>query len=615
MKKRNMILLLFMLMAMVLAGCSGNDAASGNSAATSSGTKTDPENVSESASAGLSEDAGPAAEGSADKTGSSGAARQDKDSISADDKAAAVEKNGEIYILYTSDVHCGIDSNFGYAGLYEYRQRLEEQGCTTILVDDGDFVQGGVLGTITKGEAIIRLMNEMDYDAVVPGNHEFDYGIEQLMHLVDMAEYPFICCNFTKDGKTVFKPYEIVEAAGKKIAFVGVTTPETLIKCTPSTFQDDKGNFIYSFMQNGDGSELYNAVQKAVDDARSEGADYVYVMAHLGNSAASAPYNYADVISHTDGIDVLLDGHSHDTDQVVMKNKDGKDVVRSAVGTRMNSIGYSHITDDGIVETDILSWPNKMSLQSMVKIDDPVSRAIEEEEAEVSTVLKEKVAKSSVELTIFDPAAKDNAGKPVRMVRRAETNLGDFVTDALRAMTDSEIGMINGGAIRDDLKKGDVTYEDMIAVFPFGDRIMVVEATGQEILDALEWGAKNAPEESGGFLQVSGLTYEIDTTVDSTCTSDENGMMTGVSGKRRVKNVMVNGEPLDPDRKYKTASVEFLILGHGDGNTAFDGAEVLVKDAGLDNQALIGFIADRLSGSIGEDYADPYGNGRIVIKE
>ena len=313
-------------------------------------------------------------------------------------------------------------------------------------------------------------------------------------------------------------------------------------------------------------SKLYNAVQKAVDDARSEGADYVYVMAHLGNSAASAPYNYADVISHTNGIDVFLDGHSHDTDQVVMKNKDGKDVVRSAVGTRMSCIGYSHITDDGISETDILNWPNKLSLQSIVKIDDPVTRAAEKEEDGIKEVLKEKVAKSSVELTISDPAAKDKAGNPVRMVRRSETNLGDFVTDALRAMTDSEIGMINGGAIRGDIKKGDITYE-------------------------------------------------IDTTVDSTCTSDENGMMTGVSGKRRVKNVMVNGEPLDPDRKYKTTSDEFLILGHGDGNTAFDKAEVLVNDAGLDNQTLISFISDKMGGSIGEDYADPYGNGRIVIKE
>ena len=615
MKKGNMILLLFMLMAMVLAGCSGNDTASGNSSGTSSGTKAASENASESASGSPSEDAGPAVEESSDETGSTGDAQQDKDSVSADAKAAPAEKNGEIYILYTSDVHCGINDGFGFAGLYEYRQRLEEQGYTTILVDDGDAVQGGVLGTVTKGEAIIRLMNEMEYDVAIPGNHEFDYGMEQFKHLVDLAEYPYICCNITKDGKNVLKPYEIVEAAGKKIAFVGVTTPETLTQCTPSVFQDDKGNYIYDFMQDGDGSKLYNAVQKAVDDARSEGADYVYVMGHLGNSAASAPYNYADVISHTNGIDVFLDGHSHDTDQVVMKNKDGKDVVRSAVGTKMSCIGYSHITDDGIAETDILDWPNKLSLQSIVKIDDPVTRAVEKEEDGIKKVLKEKVAKSSVELTISDPAAKDKAGNPVRMVRRSETNLGDFVTDALREMTDSEIGMINGGAIRGDIKKGDITYEDMISVFPFGDRIVVIEATGQEILDALEWGARSVPDENGGFLQVSGLTYEIDTTVDSTCTSDENGMMTGISGKRRVKNVLVNGEPLDPDRKYKTVSVEFLILGNGDGNTAFDKAEVLVNDAGLDNQILIGFISDKMGGSIGEDYADPYGNGRIVIKE
>ena len=549
-------------------------------------------------------------------SGETGAVSEN-DTAAVKEAESTAEKNGEIYVLYTSDIHCGVDKGFGLAGLYEYRKSLEDQGYTTILVDDGDAVQGEVMGTLTGGEAMIRLMNAMDYDVAIPGNHEFDYGMEQFFKNVELAEHPYISCNFNKEGELVLKPYEIIEAAGKKIAFIGITTPESLTSSSPAYFQDDKGNFIYGFMEGENGKLLYDAVQKAVDDARAEGADYVYVMAHMGMEETSRPYTYVDVISNTTGIDVFLDGHSHDTRQVVMKNKAGKNVTRSAVGTKLNSIGYSHITDGGIEETNILSWPdtNPVSLVSMMRPDNPVSRAVAQEEAEIEEAVQYVVAATDVDLTINDAEAKDENGQPLRMVRRAETNIGDLCTDAFRIMTNSDIGIINGGAFRAGLKKGEITFKDLLSVFSSSNDVVVIEATGQQLLDALEWGARDVPDENGGFLHVSGMTYEIDSTIDDPCTESAEHMMTGVEGRRRVRNVMVGEEPIDPERKYKVAGVRYLILEHGDGQTAFDGAKVLNNDAGVDNELLTEYIIDLLGGSVGEEYEDPSGQGRIVITE
>ena len=526
-----------------------------------------------------------------------------------------VEKNGEIYILVTSDVHCGVDQNFGYAGLYEVRKSLEDLGYTTILVDDGDSVQGEAMGTLSKGEISIALMNEMGYDVAIPGNHEFDYGMEQFLKNVEAAEFPYISCNFYHEDERVLEPYKIIEAAGKKIAFVGVTTPESLSSSNPKNFQDENGEFIYSFCQDEDGSGVYNEVQKAVDAARAEGADYVYVMGHMGLEQTAAPWTYADVIEHTNGIDVFLDGHSHDTEQVVMKNKDGEEVVRCAVGTKMSCIGYSHITEEGIEKTDIWSWPNNIDAPTMLNIHNKMRDRVDEAKAELDEMLGQKVAKSAVELTINDPVEKDNMGNPIRMARRAETNMGDLAADAFREMSGADIGVINGGGLRKGMSKGDITYGDIIAVFPFGNTVSMIELTGQQMLDALEWGARGVPEENGGFLHVSGLTYEIDASIDSPCTCDENSVMTGIKGKRRVSNVMVGDEPIDPKKKYTLASQGFTLFDHGDGFTAFDGATVVQLEVGLDNEILINYIKEKLGGEIGEEYEDLYGQGRIVITD
>ena len=536
----------------------------------------------------------------------------------ANDKASStpsetVEKNGDIVILFTSDVHCGVDQGFGYAGLQQVREYLEAQGNDVILVDDGDSIQGETIGTVSNGEIPVDLMNQAGYEIAIPGNHEFDYGMDNFLSLVERAEYPYISCNLNYKGELVFEPYVIRELAGKKVAFVGVTTPETLRSSTPDNFKDENGEFVYGFFQDETGEGLYNAVQTAVDAARAEGAEYVVCMGHLGDEAACAPWTYGDVIVNTDGIDVLLDGHSHDKDHAVVKNKNGKEVLRAACGTKLASIGWCRITADGEISTGLYNWNNDAAAPEMLGIDNEMSHAVQDANEELNSILGEVVAKSSVELTINDPVEVLDDGSPVRMVRRAETNLGDFCADAFRDQSGADIGVINGGAARVSISAGDITYNDILSVYPFGNYMCVIEVTGQQILDALEWGASAIPGETGGFLQVSGLTYEIHSYIESPCQSDENGMFTGIQGERRVRNVMVGDDPIDPQKTYTLAGADYLLLSNGDGHTAFDGAPLLQDSVKIDSQVLIDYITESLEGVVGEEYDDPYGEGRIVI--
>ena len=525
------------------------------------------------------------------------------------------ERSADIVILFTSDVHCGVDQGFGYAGLQQVRDYLVASGNEVILVDDGDNIQGEPLGTMTKGEVSIDLMNKMGYSVAIPGNHEFDYGMEQFLALAERADFDYISCNFNKSGELVFQPYVIRELDGLKVAFVGVTTPETLTSSTPRYFQDENGEFVYGFFQDESGEGVYSAVQSAVDDARAEGADYVVVMGHLGNEEACRPWTYDDVISNTNGIDVFLDGHSHDTDQVVMKNKDGEDVLRSACGTKLACIGWCRIDTEGKISTGLYTWNNSDPVPALLGIQNEMSEAVAASTDTLKEKLGEVVASSQVDLTISDPVEVDANGRPIRMGRRAETNLGDLCADAYLNQSGADIAFVNGGGIRTNIAAGDITLNDILKVHPFGNAMCVIEVTGQQILDALEWGARAIPSENGGFLQVAGLSYEIHSYIESSCVADENNMFTGVEGEYRVKNVMVGGEPLDMDKIYTLASHNYMLLEHGDGYTMFDGARILQNSVKLDNQVLIDYITESLGGVIGPEYEEPTGQGRIVIVE
>ena len=525
------------------------------------------------------------------------------------------EDKKDIMILYTSDIHCGIDEGFGYAGLEQIRKYEQGKGYEVILVDDGDNIQGDPLGLLTKGDALIDLMNKMGYSVAIPGNHEFDYGVDNFLSLAEKAQFKYISCNFQYKGENVFDPYVIREIGGRKIGFVGVTTPTTITASKPTLFEDENGEFVYSFLQDETGEGVYNAVQSAVDNARKEGAEYVIVLGHLGNEEQCRPWTYADVISHTNGIDAFLDGHSHDTDQVIMKNKDGKEVPRSACGTKMQHIGWCRIPAEGEVTAGIYSWTLDDSAPEVLGIENEMSTAVKEARGSISKLLEGKIAVSEQEMTIYDPVAVDPEWGKVRMIRRAETNLGDLCTDAYRFMTGADIALLGGGGIRVSIPAGDVTMKNMYEVFPFGNEICVVQATGQQILDALEWGAAAVPGENGGFMQVSGLSYEIHTYIDSTCTKDVNGMFTGVAGERRVRNVKVNGTPIDPDALYNVAGNDYWFLNGGDGQTAFNGAERVDAGGMLDVQVLVDYLTRELDGVIGKEYSDPTGQDRIVIVE
>ena len=512
-----------------------------------------------------------------------------------------------VVVLYTNDVHCGIEDAIGYAGLAAYEKAYEKLGYEVILVDNGDAIQGGPIGTLSKGEYIIDIMNAVGYDIATIGNHEFDYGMDVFMSLREKAEFPYISANFCDlEGNTILDPYVIKELGGWKVAFVGVSTPETFTKSTPTFFQDEEGNYIYSFCQGEDGANLYAAVQKAVDAARAEGAEIVVAMSHLGTDGSSVPYTSSDLIVNTTGINVVLDGHSHSVwEMELVQNAAGEDVILSSTGTKLNNVG-SLIINVGDDQTPVLT--SALHSESLFQ-DEEAEAYIATVKAQYEETLNQVVATTAVDLTTKDPATGERA------VRTAETNLGDLCADAYRVVLGADVAFVNGGGVRADIPAGDITYGQILSVHPFGNMACLIEVSGQQILDALEMASRDVPNECGGFLQVSGLSYEINVGVESSVVVDDAGSFVEVAGERRVQNVLVAGEPIDPEATYTLASHNYMLKSGGDGLNMFQGDVLLQDEVLIDNQVLINYIVDTLGGVVGEEYADPYGQGRITIVE
>ena len=529
------------------------------------------------------------------------------------------EPDNSIVILYTNDTHCGVTDGMGFDGVARVKTALEAAGKNVILVDNGDAVQGDVIGTLSKGEAIIDLMNAMGYDVATIGNHEFDYGMEQFNKNVGLAKFKYVACNFIgPDGNPVLDAYTIIECAGKKIAFVGVATPQTFKSSTPTYFMDENGNFIYSFCEGNNGQDLYDAVQNAVDAARAEGADYVIALTHLGIEADAQPWTSSDVIVHTNGIDAVLDGHSHSViESETVKNKDGNKIPLTSTGTKFQNVGWLVIGEDGSITTHLISASAIALMDDLDLLNedggmgDVIAAAIAKNEELVNKV----VAHTDVELVVNDPVLTD-----VRIVRSQETNLGDLCADAYRAMGESDVAFVNGGGVRASIPKGDITFGQIIKVHPFGNALCVVEATGEEIMDALEFSVSKLPGEFGGFLHVSGMKFVIDMKVESPVKTDEKGMFVSVEGERRVKDLEVlqadgTYAPIDPEKIYTVACHNYLLKDMGDGYTMFADNEILRDSVMIDNQVLINYIVDVLNGTVGSEYADPYGQGRITFAE
>ena len=499
----------------------------------------------------------------------------------------------EIVILHTNDVHCSYEAYDKVAALAKDAD---------LLVDAGDAIQGGVIGTLSKGEYIVDIMNEIGYDAAVPGNHEFDYDMDQFLKLAkEKAEYPYISANFVDEtGKPVFDAYKLFEVDGKKVAFVGLTTPETFTKSTPTYFQDGNGNYIYGFCEGGNGQELYAAAQKAIDAAEAAGADYVIGLGHLGIDGESSPWTSKEVIANTTGFDAFIDGHSHSTFAETVKDKAGNDVAFAQTGTKLANVGKITIKADGTITCENIDLANVTADADTTAY---IAGVTEKFDALQNTV----VAKTEVELTI-------NGADGKRAVRSAETNLGDLCADAYRVMLGADVAFVNGGGVRANLAAGDITYGDIVNVHPFGNEACLVKVTGQQIKDALELGASAYPGESGGFLQVSGLTYTIDSTIPSSVVRDEKNMFVKVDGAYRVSDIQVGGQPLDVNKTYTLASHNYMLKSQGDGYAMFgtDNVEIIKDCVMIDNQVLINYIVEELNGTVGQEYAAPAGRITIV---
>ena len=530
-------------------------------------------------------------------------------------KNTTISAPEKIIILHTNDVHCQIDqkknkdeivTNIGYAGVLAYKKEMENlHGINNVtLVDAGDAIQGGPIGTLSKGEYIVDIMNYIGYDIACPGNHEFDYGMENFLKLsTETSKANYICCNFRDlEGNPILSPYTLIKYGDLTIAYLGINTPESFTKSSPIYFQDENGNYIYDFAQGEKGQTLYKTVQKYVDEAIKEGANYVVAIGHLGDEGASEYWSSKSLIKNTYGIDIFIDGHSHEVYSEILKNKKGKNVLLAQTGTKLQNLGKITInTKNKKITSEFIS--------NYKAQDEDAVNYIEGIKNKFSDVLQEVVAKSSVTLTTLDPTTHKRA------IRNSETNLGDFCADAYRAMVGADIAFANGGGIRADIEEGNITYEEIINVHPFGNEICMIETTGQDILDALEVGACEYPIENGGFLQVSGLSYTIDPSIPSSVVFNERGQFVKVDGKYRVTEVMVGNEPLVLNKTYTLASHNYMIKNGGDGYTMFMDDKMIKDSVVIDNGALINYITENLNGVIGDEYKNPKGNGRIIIKE
>ena len=524
----------------------------------------------------------------------------------------SVEPNDKnIVVLFTNDVHCGVDDNIGYAGLSNYKNQMIEEGNYVALVDAGDFSQGAPIGTLSKGKFLVDIIKQVGYDMVIPGNHEFDYNMENfLSNCYDLNNIIF-CSNFIdlRTNTPVLNPYKIMTFGNKKIAFVGATTPESFTKSTPKYFQDEAGNYIYSLSEDNNGSALYKSIQTAVDDARSEGVDYVILIGHLGIDGTTDRWKSTEVIKNTTGIDMVIDGHSHETFVNSVKNKNGKAITLAQTGTKLQNIGKLTITADGTFNAEIIPKEDVSVADSEGKLnvikDQKIDAYIKNIQSQFSNLLTEVIVPNNqVDLITHDPKTED------RLVRKQETNLGDLCADAYKYVLDADIGFMNGGGIRKPLLKGNITYNDCLTVMPFNNMATLVKCKGSVIRDALELGANKLPEENGGFIQVSGLTYTIDTTKPSAVLLDEKGNFVKVDGEYRVSDIKVGDADLDLNKDYTVACHDYMLMNGGDGFTMFVGSEVL-KDRIMPD---VDVLVDYLKAEGTSNYSNLNGVGRITIK-
>ena len=546
----------------------------------------------------------------------------------------------DVTILYTNDVHTYIDNKSPkptYAAIAALKKSIEDTGRDVLLVDAGDHIQGTAYGSMDDGATIIELMNEAGYDLATPGNHEFDYGMARAKAVVQEADFPYVSCNWVdlRTGFNVLPSVKFFLVGGRKIAFVGVTTPETFTKSTPAYFMNDaQTKYIYDILGGEDGQKLYDAVQKAIDKAEFWGADTIIGLGHLGVDPFSSPWTSEEVIAHTHGFTAFIDGHSH----TVMANKQvtdasGKAVTLTQTGSYFKNIGKMTVGADGTITTELID--------TYEGLDAAVAATASNWISAVDDMLGEEIAVGDTKFYINDPAT----GK--RRIRSGETNLGDFVADGIYTYFNEieelhcDIAIMNGGGIRTDVEAGPWSFKTCKTVSPFGNVACLMSVTGQQIQDALEFGARFAGaegKENGGFLQVAGARYTIHTGTPNTVQTNDKNVWTGSAATPRVSNVEIYDkttgtyQPLDPNATYALAGMNYTLRNLGDGFAMFDGA-TLIKDYVSEDYLVMSSYAAMFGGVDANglphlasanspladypgyliNYEDPYGAGRIQM--
>ena len=546
----------------------------------------------------------------------------------------------DVTILYTNDVHTYIDNKSPkptYAAIAALKKSIEDTGRDVLLVDAGDHIQGTAYGSMDDGATIIELMNEAGYDLATPGNHEFDYGMARAKTVLREADFPYVSCNWVdlRTGLNVLPSVKFFFVGGRKIAFVGVTTPETFTKSTPAYFMNDaQTKYIYDILGGEDGQKLYDAVQKAIDKAEFWGADTIIGLGHLGVDPSSSPWTSEEVIAHTHGFTAFIDGHSH----TVMANKQvtdasGKAVTLTQTGSYFKNIGKMTVGADGTITTELID--------TYEGLDAAVAATASNWISAVDDMLGEEIAVGDTKFYINDPAT----GK--RRIRSGETNLGDFVADGIYTYFNEieelhcDIAIMNGGGIRTDVEAGPWSFKTCKTVSPFGNVACLMSVTGQQIQDALEFGARFAGsegKENGGFLQVAGARYTIHPMIPNTVQTNDKNVWTGSATTPRVSNVEIYDKttgtykPLDPNATYALAGMNYTLRNLGDGFAMFDGA-TLIKDYVSEDYLVMSSYAAMFGGVDANglphlasanspladypgyllNYEDPYGAGRIQM--
>ena len=511
----------------------------------------------------------------------------------------AGELAGEIVILHTNDVHGAISS---YAKVAALKADYEAKGAEVLLMDAGDYIQGEPYVSVSQGETAIRLMNYVGYDVATIGNHEFDYGYENLAELAAAAEFPIIAANVMYNGKTAFEANKAFELeSGVKVGVFGLSTPETATKAHPGKI---KGVTFLS------GDDMNKAAQAQVDELTAAGCDYIICLGHLGIDDSSKGYRSVDLLEAVTGIDVFIDGHSHSSldDVKALVGEDCKvgDTLLTSTGTKLATVGAVVISEDGISIESV-------DLEKYEGSDDVVEEAAQLVIDEVDAAYGEVFAKSEVEL----------CGEKAPGNRTEETNNGDLIADAilwqakkdgsLPVADENVIAITNGGGIRAAIAAGDITKKDVNTVLPFGNTVAYVTVKGSVLLEALEASTYCTPEAVGAFPQVAGIEF----TVDTNKAYDQGEQYPGSTyyapaSINRVTIESINGKAFDPEATYVVVTNDFLAAG---GDTYYAFSVSTSVDTGIPmDEAVMSYITEELKGVVtAEKYGEP--QGRITVLE